>query len=315
MFFQLGDSSGDLAYLGPFLNPTTGAAVTTLTGMTVYVRKHGGSRAARHATGAITHDGGGYYNVPLDATDLNTHGTLVVTAEPAGAIAVRANYSVIFPQAYSFLFPGELLDVNVMGWAAPDDEDADARVQNLAALMNDQAALLMMRDVFNGTGGILANTTVGTVTNLTNAPQANNDVQSINGSTLAADNLAKAFDGTGYTAAGLNIGAAASVTGTVNANLVAVNATAALMTAFTALMRTVVTGTVVAGTNTTTVVSTGLPATATNFYVGKTLIVQTGTHAGEGGKLVVGYDGATKRLTVEALSGALTAGDTFALVG
>lgn len=302
--------------LGPFVSPTDGkTAVTDLTAMTVYVWIEGGNAAARHATDPLVHAGSGYYRVPIDSMDTQTAGPLVVFAAPATALPVRANFMVVYPSFHEAMVLGYPLTANVYSWLEEGDGAGMARAENLAPLMNDQAALLMMRDVFNGTGGILANTTVGTVTNLTNAPQANNDVQSINGSTLAADNLAKAFDGTGYTAAGLNIGAAASVTGTVNANLVAVNATAALMTAFTALMRTVVTGTVVAGTNTTTVVSTGLPATATNFYVGKTLIVQTGTHAGEGGKLVVGYDGATKRLTVEALSGALTAGDTFALVG
>jgi hypothetical protein len=44
-------------------------------------------------------------------------------------------------------------------------------------------------------------------------------------------------------------------------------------------------------------------------------MVQTGALAGQGGKLVTAYDGATKRLTVEAMTSALSVGDTFVLVG
>jgi hypothetical protein len=41
----------------------------------------------------------------------------------------------------------------------------------------------------------------------------------------------------------------------------------------------------------------------------------TGSRAGEGGKLVTAYNGTTKELTVETMTGALTVGDTFVLLG
>ena len=137
----------------------------------------------------------------------------------------------------------------------------------------------------------------------------------LDNSALAASNLRSAFLGGTYNAAGLSIASAASVAGTVAANLVNVGSSATLYAALVALIQAAVPGTVVSGTNTSTVISTGLASTTTGRYVGKTLVVTSGSRAGEGGKLVTAYDGATKRLTVEAMTGALTAGDTFVLVG
>ena len=139
--------------------------------------------------------------------------------------------------------------------------------------------------------------------------------QMVNGDVTAAVNLQKAFSGQTYNASGLTVGAATAVTNAVNANLTNINSTAALLTALVALLRGAVPGTVVSGTNTTTVVSTGLTSAETGFYIGKVLMVQTGALAGQGGKLVTAYDGATKRLTVEAMTSALSVGDTFVLVG
>lgn len=155
----------------------------------------------------------------------------------------------------------------------------------------------------------------GTVGSMAEALAIAMNGQMVNGDVTAAVNLQKAFSGQTYNASGLTVGAATAVTNAVNANLTNINSTAALLTALVALLRGAVPGTVVSGTNTTTVVSTGLTSTVTGFYVGKVLMVQTGALAGQGGKLVTAYDGATKRLTVEAMTSALSVGDTFVLVG
>jgi hypothetical protein len=155
----------------------------------------------------------------------------------------------------------------------------------------------------------------GTVGSMAEALAIAMNGQMVNGDVTAAVNLQKAFSGQAYNASGLTVGAATAVTNAVNANLTNINSTAALLTALVALLRGAVPGTVVSGTNTTTVVSTGLTSTVTGFYVGKVLMVQTGALAGQGGKLVTAYDGATKRLTVEAMTSALSVGDTFVLVG
>ena len=155
----------------------------------------------------------------------------------------------------------------------------------------------------------------GTVGSMAEALAIAMNGQMVNGDVTAAINLQKAFSGQTYNASGLTVGAATAVTNAVNANLTNINSTAALLTALVALLRGAVPGTVVSGTNTTTVVSTGLTSAETGFYIGKVLMVQTGALAGQGGKLVTAYDGATKRLTVEAMTSALSVGDTFVLVG
>lgn len=138
----------------------------------------------------------------------------------------------------------------------------------------------------------------------------------IGDSTTAAENLKKAFDGTGYSA-NLTVAATLNVTNHVLADLRKVGgASTGDYTAFVNLLKGTVPATVVAGTNSTTVISTGLTSAVNGFYVGKTLFVSGGARLGEGGRVVTAYDGATKRLTVSpALSGALTPGDTVVLVG
>ena len=141
------------------------------------------------------------------------------------------------------------------------------------------------------------------------------DGSAVYGSTTAAENLKKWFDGTGYNAAGSTVGTATNVSNAVNANVTNIQGNSALMTAFANMLATAVQATVVAGTNTTTVISTGLTSSVNDFYKGKMLFVKTGALAGQGGKLVTAYDGATKRLTVEALTAALSPDDVVVLVG
>lgn len=134
-------------------------------------------------------------------------------------------------------------------------------------------------------------------------------------SATAAENLKKAVDGTGLSMPLVTIGVVGSVTNPVDANLINLDEDSSAFDALLALAEAVVHGTVVAGTNTTTVVSTALPSAVSGFYVGKTFIARTGANAKQGGKLVTAYDGATKRLTIETLTAAMSADDTFILVG
>jgi len=295
--------------MGPFVDDTDGkTAETGLAGsMTVRLSKDGASSAARHSTTAITHDNGGYYLIPLDTTDTGFVGPLTVFASASGALPVKRDLFLCSQTFYEAMVIGEPLPADVKTW----DGDEDA-VANAGTLFGNATGLVNLADFYDGTGYNAAASTVGTVTNI---PAGSADVTKLSGSTTAATNLKKMFDGTGYNAAAPAIGTVANVTNQVNANLANINATAALFTAFQALLKGAIVGTVVAGTNTATVVSTGLSSATTGLYVGKMLIVTSGTRAGEGGKMVTAYDGSTKRLTVEAMTGALSAGDTFVLVG
>ena len=141
------------------------------------------------------------------------------------------------------------------------------------------------------------------------------DVTSIDGSTTAADNLRKWFDGTGYSGPNNSIGEVGEVLQTVTADIVKLGGSATDLQLFVYLLTGIVHSVVAAGTNTTTVVTTALPSSVSNFYVGKTFVAISGANAKQGGKLVTAYDGATKRLTIEALTAPMTALDQFYLVG
>ena len=82
--------------LGPFVDATDATtAETGLAGtMSVRVSKNGAAFAARNSAGAITHSENGYYIVPLDATDTNTLGRLVVAVSDAAHRPVVAEYEV-----------------------------------------------------------------------------------------------------------------------------------------------------------------------------------------------------------------------------
>lgn len=138
----------------------------------------------------------------------------------------------------------------------------------------------------------------------------------LGGSATAAENLRKAFDGTGYSA-NLAIAVVTNVTNHVLADLRRIGGSSTGdYAAFIDMLQGAVTATVVSGTNTTTVISTGLTSAVTGFYVGKTLFVASGTRKGEGGRVITAYDGATKRLTVSpALTAALAVGDKVLLIG
>ncbi len=190
---------------------------------------------------------------------------------------------------------GELLELGTVDWTA---EIADAVWDELlAGHTTTGSAGEGLTDAAAGGGG------------------GSGDVTSIDGSTTAADNLRKWFDGTGYSGPNNSIGEVGEVLQTVTADIVKLGGSATDLQLFVYLLTGIVHSVVAAGTNTTTVVTTALPSSVSNFYVGKTFVAISGANAKQGGKLVTAYDGATKRLTIEALTAPMTALDEFILVG
>ncbi len=106
--------------LGPFIDDTDGK--TAKTGLTISqadirLSKNGGDIAqSNDATGA-THDELGYYNVPLDATDTNTLGRLLVAVHESGALPVWQEFLVVTANVYDTLCSTDTFDVNVTSLA------------------------------------------------------------------------------------------------------------------------------------------------------------------------------------------------------
>ena len=106
--------------LGAFVDDTDGKSAET--GLTISqadirLSKNGGDFAqTNNATGA-THDEFGYYDIPLDTTDTNTLGRLLVAVHESGALPVWKEFLVVTANVYDTLCSTDTFDVNVTALA------------------------------------------------------------------------------------------------------------------------------------------------------------------------------------------------------
>jgi len=339
MFLLL--NSANTVYAGPFIDDTDGKTPKTSLTVSVRVSKNGAASVARNSGGAITHDTGGNYPIPLSSTDCNTAGILTVSATGTNALPWTRNYFVTSAAAMAFLNAGTAYDVNVNSWngstSAVDNSEsflnAATALATMLSFFGNAANLTNMLNFFNATGYNAAASTVGTVntvntaTNLTNAPAGtfNVDVTKLNGNATAADNARKFFDNTGFNASNSNVGtvglvgnviSVATVAGLVEANIAKIAGRTDLQAALMYLLDSTAVTLVAEGTNTTTQVKTTLTTGLTDFYIGKSFQVFTGTYAKLGGRVVTAYNATTKTLTVyPALPAALEVGTIVGISG
>jgi hypothetical protein len=102
--------------LGPFLDDTDGkTAETSLTILQADIRlsKNGGDFTQSNNVAGAIHDENGYYDVPLNATDTNTLGTLRVAISESGALPVWQDYMVVPANVWDSMFGATTLNVNV----------------------------------------------------------------------------------------------------------------------------------------------------------------------------------------------------------
>lgn len=95
--------------LGPFVDSTDGfTAETALTVSQADVRlaKNGGAWAQKNDATSATHEENGWYEVPLNATDTNTLGILVVAVNETGALPVWEKFHVVPANVYESLIAG-----------------------------------------------------------------------------------------------------------------------------------------------------------------------------------------------------------------
>ena len=115
MSIPLRQSTAVTVDVGPFLDRTNAAdreTGLTIAAADVLISKNNGAFAAKSDTGAGTHDTRGWYNIPLNATDTNTIGRLVIDIENAGALPAGAEFWVYQANVYDALFAGlEYLEV------------------------------------------------------------------------------------------------------------------------------------------------------------------------------------------------------------
>ncbi len=102
--------------IGPFLDSTDGD--TAETGLTiaqadVLLSKNGGAFAQKNEATSCTHDTGGMYGCPLDATDTGTLGRLQLFVHESGALPVWHDFMVVTANVYDSLCSTDKLEVDV----------------------------------------------------------------------------------------------------------------------------------------------------------------------------------------------------------
>lgn len=108
--------------LGPFLDSVDGVSVEsalTISQSDVLLWKEGGTTLAqKNEATSCTHRSNGIYTCPVNTTDTNTLGTLVVSVSESGALPIRQDYLVIPANAYDSLVLGtDALDVSTIQFA------------------------------------------------------------------------------------------------------------------------------------------------------------------------------------------------------
>jgi hypothetical protein len=113
----LKQSTATTILLGPFVDETDGKTAETaltISQSDVLVWKEGGtSLNAKSDATAATHRSIGYYTVPLDATDTNTLGQLIVMVHESGALPVRHDFLVVKDHVYDTFTGSDFLQVDV----------------------------------------------------------------------------------------------------------------------------------------------------------------------------------------------------------
>lgn len=105
--------------MGPFLDNTDGDTVEgalAIAQADVRLSKNGGNFAQKNHVGAGVYDEGGWYDIPLDATDTNTLGRLVIYIHEAGALQVWERAMVMPAQEFESLFGTDVLQVDLTQW-------------------------------------------------------------------------------------------------------------------------------------------------------------------------------------------------------
>lgn len=121
MAIPLKQSTAATVRLGPLVDSTDGASpetALTIAASDVKLSKAGGSQAAKNDATGCTHDAGGTYACPLDATDTNTLGRLRIDVQMSGALPWWCDFEVLPANVYDSLYGSDRLQVDVQEMGA-----------------------------------------------------------------------------------------------------------------------------------------------------------------------------------------------------
>jgi hypothetical protein len=95
--------------MGPFVDDTDGftpETSLTISQSDVRLKKNSENWDEKNESSNATHEENGWYEVPLDATDTDTIGILIVAINESGAFPVWREFQVVSPVIYDFLMNG-----------------------------------------------------------------------------------------------------------------------------------------------------------------------------------------------------------------
>ncbi|MCP3975978.1 MAG: hypothetical protein GY720_15970 [bacterium] len=125
--------------IGPFVDSTDGNTTEdalTISQADVKLSKNGQSLAQKNDATACAFDDDGYYNCELDATDLNTEGSLALIVHESGALPVRHEYNVLSEAAWDSMYAAKddgFMDVNIKTIGRADTQETEATNLEAAA--------------------------------------------------------------------------------------------------------------------------------------------------------------------------------------
>ena len=103
--------------LGPFVDSTDGFTPETglsLTQAECRIKKGGNAWAQKNHSTTATHEEEGWYEVPLDTTDTNTLGPLMLAVYVTGALPCWREFEVVPANVWDSFFGADALDVSVI---------------------------------------------------------------------------------------------------------------------------------------------------------------------------------------------------------
>ena len=118
--------------IGPFIDDGDGKTAETgltITQADVRLSKNAQNMAQKNDANAAAHDEIGYHNCPLNTTDTDTEGSLVLAVHESGALPVRHEYNIMAEAAWDSLYVAKddgFMDVNIKTIGRADTTETEA---------------------------------------------------------------------------------------------------------------------------------------------------------------------------------------------
>lgn len=294
--------------MGPMLDSTDGnteETALTFNAADVKLSKNGGALAAKNEATNPSHDANGQWTVTGDATDSNTLGHLRAYAHVAGALYMQRDFFVLPAAVYDAIQSNPLL-FDLLTKAVTSWHSGTAQA-GAAGSITFAAGASAVTDFYKG-GWVFIHAGTG-------AGQGKK-VSAYNGTTKVAsvaDNWATNPDNTSqyiYIPEGITV---VDANNPIPANTLQVNSDTAAAQQLSKGAKAIVSGAAIAGTLSTTQMTTNLTEVTNDHYKDRSVVWRTGNLAGQA-KAITAYNGATKMLTFQTATEAPAAADEFDII-